>query len=158
MTGPVPGTDERTTLTVILDRHRLVVLRKVAGLTDDQARGTALPSGTTLWGLLSHLMYMERWWFATVIAGLDVEIPPDQADEWRPPEGTTLADLVAAYEAECARSREVLAAADLDMVVNPEGFGERTVRWVLVHVVAETARHAGHADALRELIDGATGV
>lgn len=155
--------DERATLTAYLDYHRETLVAKVAGLSDDDAKRTPLPSGTSLWGLVSHLTYVERWWFAVVVGGLDVELPwTDDGDpdvDWHPADGATLAGLVAAYEAECARSREVLAAADLDAVVTPPDDREpRSVRWVLAHMVEETARHNGHADVLRELLDGAVGV
>lgn len=155
------GSDERTTLTEYLDFHRATLVRKVEGLTDEQAKQTPLPSGTSLWGLLCHLRWTELWWFSVVVGGLDLAIPWTDEDpdaDWRVPEGETLASLVASYESECARSREVLAAADLDTVVHLEGREPRTVRWVLAHMVEETARHNGHADVLRELIDGALGV
>jgi len=161
----VPGGDERAALTTTLDRHRAVVVRKARGLTDDQARGTALPSGTSIWGLLSHLTYVERWWFSTVVAEAEPAFPftwdewdADPDVDWRGAHFGSLAEVVAEYEAECARSNAVLAAADLDTVVTPrDGREPRSVRWVALHMVEEIARHAGHADIVRELIDGATG-
>jgi uncharacterized damage-inducible protein DinB len=156
---PPLAADERTTLAAYLDYHRATLLRKVAGLTDEQARWSPVPSGTSLFGLVSHLVTVERWWFAKVIAGLDVEFPWSEDDpdaDFRGPDGATLADVVRAYENECARSRAILAAADLDTVVTGERAG-RTVRYVVVHMIEETARHNGHADVLRELVDGATG-
>ncbi len=152
--------DEKTTLGAFLDAYRATLVRKAAGLTDEQARWSPVPSGTSLFGLLSHLTYAERWWFSKIVAGLDVELPwtddghPDV--DWHGAPGATLADVVAAYEQECARSREVYAAADLDTVLTGEEAG-RSVRWVVVHMVEETARHAGHADVIRELVDGSTG-
>lgn len=160
-TDPPKIADEKTTLASFLDYQRASLVRKVEGLTDEQAKQTPLPSGTSLWGLLGHSTYVEQWWFAHVVGGLDgLEYPWTDEDpdaDWRGPEGATLADLVAAYEKECGRSREVLAAADLDTVVTPPGRDPRAVRWVVVHMIEEVARHAGHADVLRELVDGATG-
>ena len=153
--------DEKATLAVYLDFHRATLLRKVEGLTEEEARRTPLPSGTSLWGLVAHLVYVERWWFADVVGGLDVTYPWSDEDpdaDWRGEEFGSLGALVAAYEQECARSRAVLDAADLGAVVTPEGRLPCNVRAVAVHMVEENARHVGHADILRELIDGATGV
>lgn len=156
---PPLAADEKTTLAAYLDYHRATLLRKVTGLTDEQARWSPVPSGTSLFGLVSHLVTVERWWFAKVIVGLDVEFPWREDDpdaDFRGPDGATLADVVREYETECARSRAILARADLDTVVTGERAG-RNVRYVVVHMIEETARHNGHADLLRELIDGATG-
>ena len=156
---PPLAADEKTTLAAYLDYHRATLLQKVAGLTDDQAKTSPVPSGTSLFGLVSHLVTVERWWFAKVIAGLDVDFPwhdDDPDADFRGPDGATLADLVDAYETECARSRAILDQADLDTVVTGERAG-RNVRYVVVHMIEETARHNGHADLLRELLDGATG-
>jgi uncharacterized damage-inducible protein DinB len=154
--------DERTTLTQWLDFHRASLVRKVEGLTDEQARTS--PVSIDLAGLVSHLLYVERFWFTVVVDGQEnADLPWDDDDpnadpdvDWKPAE--PLADLVRRYEEECARSNEILARHDLDRVIES---GERAgvnVRWVLAHMVEETARHVGHADILRELIDGATGV
>lgn len=156
---PPFAADERTTLAAYLDYHRATLLGKVADLTDEQAKASPVPSGTSLFGLVSHLVTVERWWFAKVIGGLDVEFPWTEEDpdaDFRGPDGATLADVVAAYKTECERSRVILADADLDTVVTGERAG-RNVRYVVVHMIEETARHNGHADLLRELVDGSTG-
>lgn len=158
----VPRTaDERTTLTAYLDFHRATVVRKVEGLTDEQARTS--PASITLAGLVSHLLYVERFWFAVVVDGdATAYLPWDDDDpgadpdvDWKPSE--PLADLVRMYEEECRRSNEILARHDLDRVVEGGPRPDVSVRWVLAHMVEETARHAGHADILRERIDGSTG-
>jgi uncharacterized damage-inducible protein DinB len=152
--------DEKTMLEAWLDYHRATLVQKVEGLTEEQVRQTPLPSGTSLRGLVTHLTDVEKWWFAACVAGRDVEFAWTDEDpdaDWRAPEDVTIAELVAAYEAECARSREVLAGADLDTVVDIPERKPRSVRWVLVHMVEETARHNGHADVLRELVDGSVG-
>jgi len=151
--------DERTTLFDYLDHHRKTLVRKVAGLTDEQAKQTSV--SISLFGLLGHLTMVERYWFTEVVAGLPAEYPwtdDDPDADWRGPEGATLADMVAAYEAECERSRAVMADVDLDTVIESGQRAGMNVRNVVVHMVEETARHNGHADILRELVDGSTGV
>jgi uncharacterized damage-inducible protein DinB len=159
----VPRTaDERATLTAYLDYHRDAMVRKVEGLTDEQARTS--PASITLAGLVSHLLYVERFWFTVVVDGDenaplpwnddDPEADPDV--DWKPAE--PLADLVRMYEEECARSNEILARHDLDRVIEGGPRSGVSVRYVLAHMVEETARHVGHADILRELVDGSTGV
>jgi uncharacterized damage-inducible protein DinB len=155
---PIRDADERTGLVMNLDYQRATLLSKVAGLTEEQARWSPVPSGTSLFGLVAHLTSVERWWFARCVGNLDVEFPWTDEDpdaDWRGPEGATLDSIVADYERECARSNEVLAAASLDArsVERPRC----TVRGIALHMVEETARHNGHADILRELIDGTTG-
>ena len=154
--------DEKTMLGTYLDRQRATLLRKIEGLTDEQARFSPVPTGTSLLGLVTHLADVERFWFAYWVGGQDVTFSWNDDDpdaDWRPPEGALLASLVAAYEQECERSREVYASADLDAVVGPyDDRDARSVRWIVVHMIEETARHNGHADILRELIDGSVGV
>lgn len=153
--------DERTTMTRFLDYYRLAVVRKVEGLTDEQARTS--PASITLAGLVSHLLYVERFWFTVVVDGDEsAELPWDDDDpaadpdvDWKPSEPLT--DLVRMYEEECRRSNEILARHDLDRVVRGGPRDGASVRWILAHMVEETARHAGHADILRELLDGAVG-
>jgi uncharacterized damage-inducible protein DinB len=159
---PPKAADEKTTLLAYLDYQRATMLRKVDGLADEAARWSPVPTGTSLYGLLAHLTMVERWWFTAVVGDADdVTFPWSDDDpdaDWRGPAGATLADVVAAYEAECATSNAVLASADLDTVTSrryaKHGWN---VRAVVVHMIEETARHAGHADLLRELLDGAVG-
>jgi Protein of unknown function (DUF664). len=117
-----------------------------------------VPSGTSLLGILKHLAYVERWWFRAVFAGDDVEFPWSDEDpdaDWRPEEGGTVSSVLAFYDNECGRSRAVTAAASLeDLAPRHEPV---SLRWILAHMLEETARHAGQADILRELIDGNTG-
>ncbi|MFC4150552.1 DinB family protein [Micromonospora mangrovi] len=153
--------DERAVLDAFLDFHRGIVLRKVRGLSDADASRRLVPSLTTLAGLLKHLALVEENWFPLLFAPEPGEV--HRTDEKGTTEGFTLdagetvETLIAAYEAACARSREVAARFDLDHVVPHPLLGEVSLRWVLVHMVEETARHAGHADILRELTDGETG-
>lgn len=166
-TDPQPATDERTTLVEFVEFHRATVLEKVAGLTHEQLNRALLPSGTTMAGLLKHLALVEDSWFWERIADAGdlspwSEAPFDEDPDWdfHSAHLDTPEELVALYEAACERSRRVLAGvASLDqLTVQPNGAGERfSVRWVLVHMVEELARHNGHLDVLRELIDGTTG-
>lgn len=159
---PPHAADEKTTLLAYLDYQRATMLMKVAGLNDEQAKVSPVPSGTSLWGLLAHLTMVERWWFTAVVADAEeVSFPWSDDDpdaDWRGPEGATLASLVADYEAECERSREVMRDADLDTACSMRRARHGwSVRSVVVHMIEETARHAGHADILRELVDGSVG-
>lgn len=152
--------DERTILDAYLDFHRATLLMKVDGVSDERARWSPVPSGTSLAGLVLHLTYVERWWFAYLLGGLDVDIPwlrDDDDTGFFVPPSLTVADVVRGYEEECARSREVLASLDLDTALTREPAPGRSARRVAVHMIEETARHVGHADLIRELVDGATG-
>lgn len=153
--------DERAVLEAFLDFHRAVVLGKVRGLADDQASRRLVPSLTTLAGLLKHLAMVERNWFGCLFDPEPGESyltsEEEAAASFTLDPGDTLDTLVAAYGAACARSRRIAARFDLDHVVPHPQLGEVSLRWVLVHLIEETARHAGHADILRELTDGATG-
>ena len=152
---------ERAILDAFLDFHRSTVLRKVRGLTDADASRRLVPSLTTLAGLLKHLTVVEGNWFRRLFAPepgdvyLTSQADADASFALRP--GDTVETLAAAYEAACDESRRVAARFDLDHVVPHPQLGEVSLRWVLVHLVEETARHAGHADILRELTDGETG-
>lgn len=155
MRPPSLNADEKTTLTVFLDYLREAVAAKVAGVPDEQARTPGVVSGTSLLWLVKHLIATELNWFVWAYAGEDVPKWDDQA-----PPTETAAELLAAYRAAADRCNAVVAAcADLS---RPGARSLRetpppSMRWVLVHMIEETARHAGHADILREQIDGAVG-
>jgi uncharacterized damage-inducible protein DinB len=159
---PPAAADERPTLTSFLDFLRGSVTMKVAGLSDDDARRTPLPTGTTLLGIVRHLAGVEHWWFRRVFAAEvdhDLYDDPDPDRDWHIDPGDTMAEALAAYDAQCARAREITAAApSLDQLSAwAPSRGAVSLRWILVHMIEETGRHAGHADILRELIDGVTG-
>jgi hypothetical protein len=149
--------DERTVLESFLDFHRTLAVRKVQGVPDEDAGRRLVPSQTTLAGLLKHLILVEDNWFQRVLAG---STPPRDGEDtsWVLAEGDTVEGLVAAYQAECARSRETAARYSLDDTGSHPRLGPVSLRWIYVHMVEETARHVGHADILREQTDGATGV
>ncbi|WP_091674224.1 DinB family protein [Amycolatopsis marina] len=153
---------EREQLTGFLDHQRATVVWKASGLTDEQARQKLVPSElTTIAGLLAHLTWVEQYWFGVVLDSLPdtwrEAFEADQDAEFRVADRTPVSQLIAGYEAECERSREVAAKLDLDQeMATPRGH-PITPRWVLMHMIEETARHAGHLDLLRELTDGLTG-
>jgi hypothetical protein len=154
--------DERAMLDSWLDFHRATLKLKCAGLDDTQVRqASAEPSSLTLLGLVQHLAEVERNWFQRVFAGLDV--PPVFED----PTGYALSperglgEALTVWQREIARGRELTAGRSLDdtgrIDGGPAAGAEVSLRWVLIHLVEEYARHNGHADILRERIDGATG-
>jgi Protein of unknown function (DUF664) len=152
--------DERDTLIAFLDKYRESILVKLDGLDRDQMSRRLLGSRTTLLGIVKHLTLVEEWWFATVMAGgPEIEEDPDDPDaEWLVLDGDTPDQMVAAYRAAYARSDDIARAqSSLEARVPGPHRPDKSVRWILVHMLEETARHAGHADILRELIDGRTG-
>lgn len=170
---PAVRASERETLEQFLDYFRAVLIRKAEGLDEQQVRQRVAPSTLDLLGLVRHMALVEQWWFDNAVGGNDR--PPAWADnpaaatdeqEWQHLPTDTMADAIQTLQCEIANSRAILAgvdsvealtAIDVGPPDNPERFGRRTVRWVLVHMVEEYARHCGHADLLREAIDGRTG-
>jgi uncharacterized damage-inducible protein DinB len=152
---PFPNSDERTTLVAFLDYLRESVVRKTEGLDDEAVRRVLVPSGTTLLGLVKHLTMVEVSWFQWSFAGLDVAIPALELED-----GDTIESVVADYRTACTASNTIVERwDDLDRraaraATAPEPM---SMRWLLVHMIEETARHAGHADILREQIDGSVG-
>jgi len=146
--------DERETLTVLLAYQRASVVRKVDGVDDDAARRTWVDSGTSLLWLVKHLAAAETLWVQRRFAGEDVVVPDDVVAD-----GDTIASAVDHYRRTWRRTDEIVAVApDLDAPCRGLGDEEpANLRWVLAHLLEETARHAGHADILRELTDGSTG-
>ncbi|MFI1167842.1 DinB family protein [Streptomyces sp. NPDC020801] len=159
---PLMTGDERPMLESWLAFHRATLELKCAGLDDAQLRtASAEPSSLTLLGLVQHLAEVERTWFQRVVGGLDV--PPVFGEETGyaldPDRG--LGQALAAWRREIARGRELSAGRGLDdtgrIAGGPMAGLEVSLRWVLIHVIEEYARHNGHADILRERIDGVTG-
>jgi hypothetical protein len=163
---PAWAAGEREMLESFLEYQRATVVGKLEGLTDDAARSVHIPTSPLMTpiGIVQHLGYVERAWFAMDLAGLPLSVPwrgPDSHPEdhdadLRVDPDRTVADVIAFYDAECARSREIAASLGLD-AVSHSATQPATLRWVLVHMIEETARHAGHLDLLRELTDGETG-
>ena len=159
-TGSILATDERESLEAWLEFHRATLLMKCAGLTPAQlVLRSCPPSGLSLLGLVRHMTEVEPWFHAfdgePEIDGYGSEVMPDAAFESLDP-ATADADL-AAYHASVDRARAAVAARDLDELVSDPQHEPRSLRWVFHHMIEEYARHNGHADLLREAIDGTTG-
>jgi hypothetical protein len=157
----VPAVDERTALLRQLRAQREHVLGAVDGLSDADLRRPVLPSGWTCLGLLQHLaLDVERFWFRSVVAGEQVELP--EGDEgWRVGPDVAAETILELYRDETRRADEIVEASPLDAAPAwwPDFFGDlppRDLRRTILHVLVETATHAGHLDAVRELIDGRT--
>jgi hypothetical protein len=158
--------DERATLVGYLDFQRATLLVKCAGLTPAQLATRSVPTSTlTLLGLVRHLADVEQRWFQYRLAGLDVSgyyvTDADIDGDFNLPDPVTAAvveDAFSSWQVEVDRSNEIVAGvASLDQRFVHEQVGELSVRWLLLHMVEEYARHNGHADLLREAIDGLTG-
>ncbi|WP_431043515.1 DinB family protein [Streptomyces sp. P1-3] len=157
----VPFTgDEKESLHVSLDRHRDAVLWKLEGLDDEQLRRPMTPSGTNLLGLVKHLAAVEYAWFCETFGRETEPLPFDPDDEnadlrVEPHEST--ADILAFYGRARAAADQAIVEVALDEL-GTAWFGDSvSMRWVLIHMIEDTVRHAGHMDILRELIDGASG-
>jgi uncharacterized damage-inducible protein DinB len=160
--GVYTGTEEES-LRISLQRHRDAVLWKTEGLDDEQLRRPMTPTGTNLLGLVQHLAGSEYQWFCEVfgrpaepIAYFDPDDPGDPA-AMRVAATQTTADVLAYY----ARARAAADSAIGELAMEDTGtawWGDTvSMRWVLIHMIEDTSRHAGHMDILRELIDGQTG-
>jgi uncharacterized damage-inducible protein DinB len=156
--------DERTQLVGWLDIQRAIVHWKCEGLSDADAHRSVLPTSPlmTMAGVVSHLRWTENVWFEVLFLGRPAQGPqfadePEDADMMV--EGIPLAQLLEEYERQCAVSNEIIAAHSLDDVGQHPDFksAAATLRWMLIHMVEETARHVGHMDAIRELLDGEKG-
>lgn len=160
-----PTADERSMLEAYLDHHRAGIVTKVRGVSEDDARRRLVPSETTLLGLLHHLRRVEASWFEHRLAQGNVDdIPllawffedPDHRDFWVAPD-LTVDEAIASYQDQCDRSRTIAGRHDLDEVVPHPELGQISMRWIVLHMIEETARHLGHADILREQLDGQIG-
>jgi uncharacterized damage-inducible protein DinB len=158
-----PTWDERTVLTTFLDYARGTVHAKCAGLSDADARRAPLPGSPlmTISGLVSHLRWVESSWIEARLLGGTITAPwtdDDPDREFRIAVEIPLAQLLADYQAACARHRELVASLELDIPSQGDLAEPVTLRWVLFHLTEETARHNGHIDILRELADGTRGM
>ena len=155
--------EERPTLEAFLDYYRDAVTRKVSGVSEADARRQLVSSATTLGGIIKHLRRVEINWFERVLAQTpDRDLPPiswDYPDAgFRLGPGENLDLVLAEYERQCERSRQLASRFSLADAVAHHELGEVSLRWIYIHMIEETARHAGHADILREQLDGAVGL
>lgn len=151
---------ERELLEAMLDDGRTELVRCVRGLSDADARRRLVRSLTTPLGLLTHAAAAERSWFQRRLA----ELPASERDgyaygddaSFTYDDDLTVAEAIEDFERACARSRTIATGFDLDRQVHHERIGTVSLRWIYLHMIRELARHAGHADILREQIDGRT--
>lgn len=161
--GPPLTGGERETLRAFLDYHRATLAMKCEGLTDEELRRRSSPPSTlSLLGLVRHMAEVERAWFRRTIAAEDVPLVWSDEDDYQrayDADGSTRAEAFAAWEAEVAHARRIEAAApSLDVTAHQARWGEDvSLRLVMLHLIHEYARHNGHANFLREAIDGTVG-
>jgi hypothetical protein len=167
---PPAQADEAAMLGAFLDYYRATLLIKAHGLSDEQARTAAVPpSDLNIMGLVRHMSEVERNWFQRWFIKADApsiycaDDDPDEDHDMHPGADDTLADAVAVFQREVDRSRQIAAgatpdtpAAHIGESVHWAGFNP-SMRWILIHMTEEYARHCGHADLLRERIDGVVG-
>jgi hypothetical protein len=152
------GGDRRVMLCGFLDWYRGVVEHKVDGLTLPEATRVTSPTGVGLLGVVQHLAWVERLWFGhRFLGGPDEATEVDESFVIGP--DATVESVVTSYRDACARSREIIDGSPFDAPAASahDVYGIVTLEWIVVHMIEETARHAGHMDILRELTDGSTG-
>jgi len=157
MSGP-----EKEMLKAFLDYHRATLLQKLSGVSEEDVKRQALPpSNLSLLALVKHLSWVEHGWFQWRFKGEEWVFPWSEADpdpDFRIEPDETAAGIIAIYQAEVEKSRQIIEAASLDdLAVRPKEGKPFTLRWIMLHLIEDTARHNGHADLLREAIDGVTG-
>lgn len=156
---------ERDMLVSFLDYFRSVLVRKASGLTASQLDVALAPSTLTLGRLLRHMAFVEDHWFGFTLHGREYDDDWAAADwetrpDWEMDTATDFSptELVAQFDAAVDRSRSAVNGVDLDRIAARESrFGPTSLRWILIHMIEEYARHCGHADLLREAIDGGVG-
>ena len=160
---PPDAASELDMLLAFLDYQRETMIWKLEGLTEEQARSVHSPKGNSIGGMVRHLAYVERSWFRRVFRGeQDLEVPWTKEDpdaDFRLSAEMTVDDVIGFYREEYATANDIArSAGSLDdrAVIEREGV-RVTLRWILCHMIEETARHAGHADISREIIDGSVG-
>lgn len=158
----VGAAGERETLQGLLGWYREGVTRKLDGISQQVAAASPVRSGTSIAGVVKHLAVVEDAWFTCRLAeGPDpwahVDWEADQDWEWRTAREEPIAQTLQVYHQACARSHAVAAGRQLDTVIRSSNGRDLSLRWVMTHMLEETARHLGHLDILRELMDGTTG-
>ncbi|MEU8983732.1 DinB family protein [Streptomyces sp. NPDC058251] len=150
---------EKESLHASLNRHRDAVLWKLDGLDDEQVRRVMTPSGTNLLGLVKHLASVEYGWFCSTF-GREVEplwFDPFSEEDMAAGQGETTAQIIDFYARARAAADRTISELSLDDLGTSWNGTTVSLRWVLIRMVEESARHAGHMDIVRELIDGGTG-
>lgn len=151
--------DEMAGLGLFLDIQRDAVLAQLEGLSDADAIRSPTSSSLSMLTIVKHLAFVDRRWFQLAVAGRDIPglwPPADPGEELRVDPGDTVESITELYKAVIAESRAIAAGAEAAASCHPAEMGIN-VRWVMLHMIEETARHAGHADIIREAIDGKVG-
>ncbi len=161
-TQPPYSGSEKETLQGFLSFLRETLVLKCQGLTEEQLRATPTVSSMSLMGMLKHLTIVERYWFQGVFLDADVDLPWSEEDpdgDWRHSDADSGESIIAAYVAEYEISDRILQERGLDEMATWAQSNEERVnlRYIATHMIEETGRHCGHADILREAIDGVTG-
>ncbi|WP_280670126.1 MULTISPECIES: DinB family protein [unclassified Kitasatospora] len=171
MTNPAPdprvdpplAADETTMLIAWLDYHRETLALKCADLTDEQLRRRSVaPSSLSLLGLVRHMTEVERYWFQTILLGSELPdlywTEEDEDGDFNQVDTADPVEALRIWRAEIESSDRTIQGLPLETVAKAERRGRHvTLRWILVHLIEEYARHNGHADLLREVVDGRTG-
>jgi uncharacterized damage-inducible protein DinB len=161
---PLLSGPEREQLESWLSFYRATLLKKCSGLSvEDLSRRPVESSTMSLLGMLRHMTFVEQVWFDARFAGNEVveyyRRPNDRDTDWTELESATLAEVVTNFQRACETSDELARGHELDELVTKPGVGREPVdlRWIYLHMIEEYARHCGHADIIRELVDGTTG-
>ena len=155
-----PRLPEKDLLKGFLDWYREGIILKLRGLTKEQATKRLVRTPTTLLGVVKHLAYVEQGWFQRRLMGRKLPVPwtaEDPDADFRIEPDETVDGIIAFYKDAVAESDRIIAASNLDDEERSDGEERATLRWILVHMIEETARHAGHCDILREQTDGVVG-
>lgn len=147
-------------LLAFVNQQRAAVPWKMAGLSDEQLRTPHQPSGMSLLGLLKHLIHVEETWFVARLLGESTTRDPNDREAWTPNADESFENLASRYREVSERSDGIAQSLSLDRVtaIHSPTYGPVSLQWILLHMIEEIARHLGHADFVRESIDGATGV
>ena len=148
---------EREVLSAFLDQQRDVIVWKLDGLTDEQLRQRIAPGGLYLLGLVKHLASVEYYWLCDVFGRASEPVSVAASDQAELDAGDTTHDVLTLYARARAASSQAMSEVDLDTTGNTWLGDTVSFRWAIYHVIEETARHAGHADIIREHIDNTTG-
>jgi hypothetical protein len=153
---------EKDMLLGFLEFQRATAICKIRGVSEVDALRTLGPSSLTLGGIVTHLAFVERAWFRSAMEAEDLDaagVPDDINLYWTPAEGATVTDVIDQYRQEIERSNAIIEAHDLDdIAARPRGTRPpMQLRWIMLHMIEEVARHLGHMDLIRESIDGQVG-
>ncbi len=158
--------DECVLIEQFLDFYRAIVARKLDGVSEADAKALRTPSGMSMLGIVRHLAGVELWWFVEALTGqapqylwTEADHAADRDTDWKPRADETVASVLAFYHRACDEARRTVRRFGLDDAAQHADAAARgiTLRWILLHMLEETARHAGHLDIMREEVDRVVG-